>query len=70
MHRIGRMTSWLGVIVALVGIIAGFTLIKMGHDQHAKFFLTTVPIGFVLLLTGVVTAFLADDPEGPVRPPE
>jgi uncharacterized membrane protein YozB (DUF420 family) len=68
MHRAGRMTTWLGVIVTLAGIIAGFTLIKMGYDQHAKFFLMTVPIGFVLLLTGVVTAFLADDSEGPVNP--
>ncbi len=61
MHRMGRITTWSGVILATLGTIAGLALMR-SNPALAKFFLMVVPIGFVLLLTGVVTAVLSDDP--------
>ena len=68
MLRIGRITTWLGVILTAVGLIAGFGLIWLGQQQTAKIFLMLTPIGFLLLLTGVVTAFLSDETEQPREP--
>ncbi|HIP68514.1 MAG TPA: hypothetical protein EYH06_07970 [Chromatiales bacterium] len=68
MQRIGRITTWLGIILTTVGLIAGFGLIWLGHHQTAKSFLMMTPIGFLLLLTGVVTAFLSDDTDKPREP--
>jgi len=66
--RIGRIATWLGIILIAVGLVAGFGLIWLGHHQTAKTFLMLTPIGFLLLLTGVVTAFLTDETEKPREP--
>ena len=68
MLRIGRITTWLGVVLTTVGLIAGFGLIWLGQETAAKIFLMLTPIGFLLLLTGVVTAFLSDDTGKPSMP--
>jgi len=63
MHRLGRITTWLGVLLTATGLIAGFGLIWFGQHQLAKTFLLLTPVGFLLLLTGVVTAFLSGETE-------
>jgi ABC-type transport system involved in cytochrome c biogenesis permease subunit len=69
MLRIGRISVWVGVLLAATGLITGFALMLSDQSQSARFFLTLIPIGFLLMLTGVVTAFLAQEPEKP-RDPE
>ncbi len=68
MHRLGRIITWSGVILSALGTIAGLALMSQ-QPQMAKFFLMLVPIGFVLLLTGVVTAVMTDSTDNsPVNP--
>ena len=59
MHRAGRIAIYIGIGLVAVGLIVGFTLMFMGNDDQAKFFIGLVPIGFVTLLTGSVTSLLA-----------
>ena len=61
MLRLGRITTWLGVLLTAIGLIAGFGLIWFGQHEMAKAFLLLTPLGFLLLLTGVTTAFLSSD---------
>ena len=68
MHRLGRITTWLGIILASVGVIAGFSLLAANQQAVAKFFLMLTPIGFILLLTGLVTTLMVDKPENPLNP--
>ncbi|MEJ2061523.1 MAG: hypothetical protein P8Y64_13745 [Gammaproteobacteria bacterium] len=50
--------AYLGALITLVGIVAGFYLMVQQVTRYAEFFFTMVPIGFLILFTGVMTAML------------
>ena len=53
MHRVGVITTLLGLILSIVGLIAGFTKMFKG-SADALSWLSLVPLGFVGLLLGVM----------------
>ena len=52
MHRLGVITTWLGLILSIVGLIVGFWKMLNGGEQ-AEVWMALVPLGFVGLLLGV-----------------
>ena len=61
MRRFGNWLLVAGVVLTAVGLIAGFGLMFAGEDDAAKAFLASVPIGFLLGFTGLVTQLLSSD---------
>jgi hypothetical protein len=57
-ERIGRYTAYFGGILTFLGLVIGFTAMLKGAEDLAKFFIMLVPLGFLLLFTGVVTLFM------------
>ena len=68
MHRAGRVTIYIGIVLIAVGLIVGFTALFIDADGIAVNGLGLVPVGFVALLAGTVITQL----NGPKlhRPPE
>jgi len=52
MHKLGVITTLLGLILSIVGLIVGFTK-SLDGNADAHFWLSLVPLGFVGLLLGV-----------------
>ena len=52
MHTLGVITTLLGLILSIVGLIVGFWKMLNGGEQ-ADVWLALVPLGFVGLLLGV-----------------
>ena len=59
MHRVGKITIYIGVALVAVGLIIGFSSMIMGYGDQAKIFIGMIPIGFVLLLSGTVATQLS-----------
>jgi hypothetical protein len=59
MHRLGVITTLLGLLLSIIGLTVGFW--KMVHgSETAEFWLTLVPLGFVGLLLGVTLTQLSN----------
>jgi len=58
MHRLGVITTLLGLILSVVGLIVGFWKMLNGSG-HAESWLGLVPLGFVGLLLGVTLTQLS-----------
>ncbi len=59
MHKLGVITTLLGLILSIVGLIVGFW--KMLHGvELAEVWLGLVPLGFVSLLLGVTLTQLSN----------
>ena len=52
MYKLGVITTWLGLILSVVGLIVGFWKMANG-SEHAEMWISLVPLGFVGLLLGV-----------------
>ena len=63
MHTVGKITLYIGIGLVVLGMLIGFTSMFMDSDNQAKFFLSIIPIGFVLLLTGTVMTQLSEPPD-------
>ena len=58
MHKLGVTTTWLGLILSIVGLAVGFW--KMLHgSESAEVWISLVPLGFVGLLLGVTLTQLS-----------
>ncbi len=58
MHRLGVITTLLGLILSVVGLVVGFW--KMLHgSENAEVWISLVPLGFVGLLLGVTLTQLS-----------
>ncbi|PWQ99063.1 hypothetical protein [Leucothrix pacifica] len=60
--KIGRFLFILGLILTLIGLVAGFGLMFQDIDEWAKLFLMLVPVGFVIGFAGF-TATLMSTPD-------
>jgi hypothetical protein len=58
MHRLGVVTTWLGLFLAVTGLAVGFWELS-GNSERAMAWLSLVPLGFVGLLLGVTLTQLA-----------
>ena len=59
MHKLGFITTLLGLILSIVGLIVGFWKMLHGTDM-AEVWLGLVPLGFVGLLLGVTLTQLSN----------
>ena len=59
MHRFGTIATVAGILLIIAGMLIGFGLLLSDKDDLALFFLGIIPLGFVLLLTGVTTTLLS-----------
>ena len=58
MHRAGSIATLIGILLIALGLIAGFWLLFIDRDDEAVFFLSIIPVGFVLALGGLTTTLL------------
>ncbi|PIE00976.1 MAG: hypothetical protein CSA79_01660 [Thiothrix nivea] len=58
MVLIGKICFYVGLFLTVIGIIAGFGFMFAEINDWAKFFLMVVPLGFLLLFTGLSTGLL------------
>jgi hypothetical protein len=58
MNRLGVVTSYLGFFCTIVGLAVGFYNLPSGDSEIIVFWLSWVPVGFILLLTGITTTQL------------
>jgi hypothetical protein len=59
MHKLGVITTLLGLILSVVGLIVGFWKMLNGIE-NAEIWLALVPFGFVGLLLGVTMTQLSN----------
>lgn len=59
MHKVGVAAVWLGLGMILFGLVTGFTLLFLDHDNIAMMFMTAVPFGFLFLFGGLVATQLS-----------
>lgn len=58
MHKIGVIALMLGALLTVIGLAAGFGFLFAGYDDEARWFLSLVPVGFVIGFVGVVTTLM------------
>ena len=59
MHKLGVITTLLGLILSVVGLVVGFWKMLNG-SENAEVWLALVPLGFVGLLLGVTLTQLSN----------
>ena len=59
MHKLGVITTLLGLILSVVGLVVGFWKMLNG-SVNAEVWLALVPLGFVGLLLGVTLTQLSN----------
>ena len=62
MHKLGVVAVWIGVLMTLFGLVSGFTLLFLDHDDLGMMFMTAVPYGFLFLFGGLVATQLGPRP--------
>ena len=67
MHRLGTITTLLGLILSVVGLVVGFWEMLHGNEK-AQYWLSLIPLGFVGLFVGVTLTQLYNKQDG--RKPE
>jgi hypothetical protein len=58
MHRLGVITTLLGLILSVVGMVVGFWEMLNG-SENTEFWISLVPLGFVGLFLGVTITQLS-----------
>ena len=59
MKQVGRFAVYLGIILIVLGMIAGFGAMIIDQDSQGLQWLGMVPVGFVVLLAGTVMSQLS-----------
>ena len=60
MHKVGKLAVIAGILLTVFGMIIGFTLL-MNESENAIIWLgTVIPVGFIVLFTGMVTTLLSE----------
>lgn len=54
MHRVGVIVIWIALALTIAGLAVGFGGLAGGDQENALLWLGLIPIGFALLLAGVV----------------
>lgn len=61
-RRLGALAMIGGVFVVLLSLAGGFYLLLTDQDEGAKRLLPLVPIGFLLIFTGLVASLFSGSP--------
>ncbi len=61
MYKAGRIAVWFGLFLTALGLLVGFPLMFLDHDDLAKVFLAAVPFGFLFMFSGLVATLLGGD---------
>ena len=61
MHKAGRFAVIAGILLIVSGMVIGFTLLFNGNENAIIWLGTIIPLGFIVLLTGMVTTILSDE---------
>ncbi|MFK5914775.1 MAG: hypothetical protein QM484_10390 [Woeseiaceae bacterium] len=61
MHKAGRYAVIAGIILILSGMVIGFSLLFNENENAIIWLGTIIPIGFIVLFTGMVTTLLSDN---------
>ncbi|HEY9100397.1 MAG TPA: hypothetical protein VIN38_16140 [Thiobacillus sp.] len=67
MHKLGVITTLLGLILSIVGLVVGFWKMLNG-SENAEVWISLIPLGFVGLFIGVTLTQLSNKQDG--RKPE
>jgi hypothetical protein len=59
MHKAGRYAVIAGILLIVSGIIIGFTLLFNESENAIIWLGSIIPLGFIVLLTGLVTTLLS-----------
>jgi ABC-type Na+ efflux pump permease subunit len=64
----GKIVAYIGLLITVVGLALGFGLMFQGdNDELAKFFLMSIPFGFVILFTGFATVIMFSPRESELK---
>ena len=58
MYRFGRYSIIAGIVLTVIALIMGFGAMFREVEEWAKFFLSLIPIGFLVTFTGLVTVLM------------
>ena len=61
MHKAGKYAVIAGILLTVIGMIIGFTLLIKESENAIIWLGTIIPIGFIVLFTGMVTTILSKD---------
>ena len=62
MHKLGVITTLLGLILSVVGLVVGFWKMLSG-SENAEVWISLIPLGFVGLFVGVTLTQLSNKQE-------
>jgi len=68
MYQVGRIAVYLGILLIAAGIIIGFGAMWLDADGQAVNWLSSIPVGFVVLLLGTVMTQLSGANKDDHRP--
>ena len=60
MHKAGRFAVIAGILLIVIGMVIGFTLLFKEGENAIIWLGTIIPLGFIVLLTGMVTTLLSE----------
>ena len=60
MHKAGRFAVIAGILLIVSGMVIGFTLLFNEGENAIIWLGTIIPLGFIVLLTGMVTTLLSE----------
>lgn len=58
-HRFGTVALVVGVSLVLVSLVSGFYFLMTDQDDVAKRLLPLVPVGFLIVFTGLVASLFS-----------
>ena len=60
MHKAGKFAVIAGILLTVSGMIIGFTLLFNESENAIIWLGTIIPVGFIVLFTGMVTTLLSE----------
>ena len=61
MHKAGKLAVIAGILLIVSGMVFGFTLLFNESENAIIWLGTIIPLGFIVLLTGMVTTLLSQN---------
>ncbi|WP_018231525.1 hypothetical protein [Thioalkalivibrio thiocyanodenitrificans] len=58
MYHFGRYSIIAGIVLTVIAMVLGFGAMFRDVEEWAKLFLSLIPLGFLIVFTGLVTVLL------------
>ena len=59
MYKAGKYAVYAGILLTVSGMVIGFTLLFKESENAIIWLGTIIPLGFIILFTGMVTTILS-----------